>query len=394
MAVGISFGGGLMARRRVALLIETSNAYARGLLEGVIGYLRASGDWSVFLPEQQRGGAPPTWLSSWNGDGILARIETAEIADAVVRTGLPVVDLSAARWVPGIPWVETDDREIAALGVAHFVDRGFRDLAFCGDPGFQWSAWRQDHFHRAATAAGCRCDIYESIPRNSADYSWEADRDRMARWVGSLPKPVGIMACYDIKAQQLLDVCRGLKVSVPEQVAVLGVDNDRLVCELSDPPLSSVIPNTARAGYEAAELLDRMMAREIVSTEPLLLQPLAVQARQSTDVLAIDDPEVAAVLRLIRHRATENLRVGDLLRHVPLSRRVLEARFEKLLGRTPHQEIQRVRIGRVKELLLQTDCSLDEIAARTGFPHTEYLSVAFKRETGLTPRAFRKQAFA
>ncbi len=378
-------------RRRVALLIETSNAYARGLLDGVISYLRQRANWSVYLPEQQRGGAPPTWLANWKGDGILARIETEAIADAVRKTGLPVIDLSAARWLPGIPWVETDDSRIAELAVMHFVDRGFRNLAFCGDPGFRWSMWRRDHFVSVAEQMGCCCHVYDSIPRDDTNYSWDSDRRRMVAWLKSLPKPVGIMACYDIKAQQLLDVCRELKIAVPEQVAVIGVDNDPLVCELSDPPLSSVVPNTARAGYEAAALLDRAMSGQPVSTDPVLLEPLAVHARQSTDVLAIDDPEIASILRMIRERATENLRVSDLLRHVPISRRMLEHRFEKLLGRTPHQEILRVRIERVKHLLLQTDCSLDEIATRTGFPHTEYLSVVFKRETGQTPRAFRKQ---
>lgn len=378
-------------RRRVALLIETSNAYARGLLDGVISYLRQRANWSVYLPEQQRGGAPPTWLADWKGDGILARIETEAIAEAVRATGLPVVDLSAARWLPGIPWVETDDSRISQLAVSHFVDRGFRNLAFCGDPGFRWSVWRRDHFVHFAQQMGCGCEVYDSVARNDPNYSWDSDRQRMGAWLRSLPKPIGIMACYDIKAQQLLDVCRELKIAVPEQVAVIGVDNDPLVCELSDPPLSSVVPNTALAGYEAAALLDRAMAGQQVSTEPVLLEPLAVQARQSTDVLAIDDPEIASILRMIRQRATENLRVSDLLRHVPISRRVLEHRFEKLLGRTPHQEILRVRIERVKDLLLQTDCSLDEIAKRTGFPHTEYLSVVFKRETGQTPRLFRKQ---
>lgn len=378
-------------RRRVALLIETSNAYARGLLDGVISYLRQRANWSVYLPEQQRGGAPPNWLANWKGDGILARIETEAIAVAVRKTGLPVIDLSAARWLPGIPWVETDDSRIAELAVSHFVDRGFRNLAFCGDPGFRWSVWRRDHFVRIAQQRRCCCNVYDSIPRDAPNYSWDSDRRRMVAWLKSLPKPVGVMACYDIKAQQLLDVCRELKIAVPEQVAVIGVDNDPLVCELSDPPLSSVVPNTARAGYEAAALLDLAMSGQPVSTDPVLLEPLAVHARQSTDVLAIDDPEIASILRLIRQRATENLRVSDLLRHVPISRRMLEHRFGKLLGRTPHQEILRVRIVRVKELLLQTDCSLDEIARRTGFPHTEYLSVVFKRETGQTPRAFRKQ---
>jgi len=381
-------------RRAVALLIETSNSYARGLLDGIVAYVQQNANWSIYLPEQERGAPPPSWLGRWKGDGILARIETATIARAVRRTKLPVVDLSAAKLVPHTPWVETNDKEIARLAAEHLLERGFTHFAFCGDSGFNWSVWRQEAFGEIIEKAGFECGVFESTPRYDPKFSWNREKQRFKRWIERLPKPIGIMACYDIKAQQLLDVCRELDVAVPEEVAVIGVDNDALLCELTTPPLTSVIPNSKRAGYDAAALLDKMMSGASVEAEPLLIQPLGIQERQSTDVLAIEDPDVVQVLRFIRENAFQNINVNDILAEVPLSRRMLEHRFQRLLGRTPHQEIQRVRFDRVKELLFQTDFSLAEIAHRTGFEHPEYLTVAFKRLTGENPREYRKRVKA
>jgi len=213
----------------------------------------------------------------------------------------------------------------------------------------------------------------------------------MANWLARLPKPIGIMACYDIRAQQLLDLCRELDIAVPEQVAVIGVDNDRLLCDLASPPLSSVIPNAHRSGYEAASLLDSLMQGVNVPAVAHLIKPLGVEARQSTNILAIDDPDVAKALRFIREHANEGINVSDVLRNVPISRRVLEHRFRQCLGRSPHEEILRLKVQRIRQLLQESDLSLQEIALQTGFEHVEYLSTVFKRETGSSPRAFRKE---
>ena len=379
-------------RRSVALLIETSNAYARGLLEGAIRYMRSHDTWSVYLPEQQRTARPPSWLGKWRGDGIIARIETEEMADLVSRKKLPTVDVSAARHVPNIPWVETDDAEISRLAAEHLLERGFRNLAFVGDPGFNWSLWREQHFSKIVQQRDCRYLTHQSTSRLDPRYSWNSEHRKLAKWLDSLPKPVGIMACYDIKAREVLDVCRELDLAVPEQVAVIGADNDELLCNLSEPPLSSVIPNSHRAGFEAARLLDRMMAGQRVANDAVLIRPLGIETRQSTDTLAIEDADVAEALRFIRRHASSGIKVGDVLKQVPLSRRVLENRFRKLLGRTPHEEIVRQRIARVQQLLSETELPLREIANRTGFEHAEYLSVAFKQATGQTPSQFRSQS--
>ncbi len=371
-------------RRSVALLIETSNAYARGLLSGIMEYVRQHEPWSIYLPELARGDVPPRW----RGDGIIARIETKAIARIVSRAKLPVIDVSAARHVPSIPWIETDDEAIARLAVDHLLSRGFRHLAFCGEARFAWSRGRAEHFQALAKAAGVDVHVYES----SGLDPWAKEHNALLAWVRRLPKPAGIMACYDIKAQQLLDVCRESDVPVPEEAAVIGVDNDPLLCGLTTPPLSSVIPNTRRTGYEAAALLDRLMHGEKVPAKGHFIPPIGVETRQSTDVLALADREIAAAVRFIREHACDGATISDLLRVVPLSRRVMESRYRKATGRTPHQDLVRFRIDRVKQLLAETDHSLERIATLSGFDHPESMSVAFKRETQTTPGKFRLQA--
>lgn len=377
--------------KSVALLIETSNAYARNMLGGIVSYIRTNESWSVYLPEQHRGATPPPWLKAWKGDGLIARIETEAIAEVVRKLKMPVVDVSAARWVPELPWVETDDAAIARVAHQHFCERGFEHFAFCGEPEFNWSQLRERHFVDCAEQSGRRCSVFHGRSLDGKSFSISSERKRLAKWILSLPRPVAVLACYDIKGQQILDVCREYDVRVPEDLALLGVDNDELVCDLCTPPLSSVIPAAHRSGREAARLLDKMMSGETIQPLAHLIAPIGVATRPSTDVLAVDDPDVASALRFIRDHSCQPINVQDVLEHVPLSRRVLEKRFRAIVGRTPHQEIIRRRIDRVRQLLLETDWTLAQIARRTGFQNEEYLSVTFRREMKMPPGRYRRE---
>lgn len=369
---------------KVALLIETSNAYARGVLRGVVSYIQERAPWSFYIMEYGRGDDPPSWLAHWDGDGIIARIESSNIANAVVSSKLPTVDVSAGRYVPSLPWVEADNWKIAQLAVNHFLERGLRHFAYCGDRRFAWSRLRGDLFSELLKAAGHQCHTFD-LP------TFKPDRQiaRMGGWLTQLPKPLGVFACYDICGRHILATCRDAGLAVPDEVAVLGVDNDELLCELSSPQLSSVIPDTYRTGYEAAALLERMMKGENCLGEEVRIAPIGVHCRHSTDVLASDDPHVVRALRFIRDHAFENISVDDVLRAVHLSRKVLETRFKNVLNHSLHDEIIRQRIDCVKELLVNTDLKLADVASRTGFEHYEYLNVAFKRETGFTPSGYR-----
>jgi LacI family transcriptional regulator len=365
--------------RQVAVLIETSNAYGRGLLRGVMAYVREHSNWIMRLAEHGRGEVKRHELADWQGHGLLARIENAKIAAVVRGCARPAVDLSAARLLPHLPWVETDDAAIARLAAEHLLERGLRHFGYSGDPRFNWSKWRQEHFCRYLAKSGYRCAVGPT-PRSGGD--------ELADWVRALPKPVGVMACYDIRGREVLAACRRARVAVPDQVAVIGVDNDELLCELSDPPLSSIEPDSRRAGWVAAELLQSLMAGRRARPLQVRIPPIGLTTRHSTDTLAVDDPDLAHAVRIIRAHACSGLRVADIVARLPLSRRVFESRFEKVLGRTPHAEILRVRLERVKTLL-RDDWSLDAIARRTGFRHGEYLSAVFKRELGETPGRFR-----
>lgn len=380
-----------MERKQVALLIETSNAYARGLLGGIADFVREHDAWSIFLPESGRGNAELAHLSGWTGDGIIARIENRRIARAVAKAKAPVVDLSAAQLLKGAAWVETDDRAIASLAITHLMERGFRELAFCGLNQYNWSVRRRDHFVHLAEQAGLACSVYMAAGGLDDAAEWASDQQDLVKWVRKLPKPVGIMACFDLRGRQLLDACRTADVRVPDDVAVVGVDNDPILCELADPPLSSVEPDSHRTGYIAAELLAQLMEGKNVKGGEYPVAPLGVTARRSTDALAIDDPDVSAAIRFIRQHACDGISVKQLLGEIPTSRRNLERRFRTLLGHTPHEEIIRCRIERAKELLQTTDLPLKTIAQRIGVAHPEYVNVIFRKSTGLSPGAYRQQ---
>lgn len=383
------FSQNMKGQFKVALLIETSSFYSRELLHGIRSFLREHGSWAIYLPEPNRTRNLPLWLKRWKGHGIIARIENEAIARTVLRTRLPAVDLSAARLAPSIPCVESDNNAVARLAADHFIERGFQHFGYFGDDRFNWSKSRRDDFVRHIAAAGRECSVLGRSASGAAD--WEKENLALARWLQKLAKPAAVLAAYDFVAFQLLETCRQIGMAVPDEVAVLGVNNDELLCDMCDPPLSSVITNPRQTGYQAAALLQRMMAGEKVRPEAHLIKPLGVATRHSTDLTAVSDPHIARAVRMIRERACAGITIDELVKQTPFSRRVFEARFRKLLGRTPHDQLLRTKIERAKTLLTDTDLNLARIAERSGFAYVEYLSVAFKRATGLPPSEYRRE---
>jgi LacI family transcriptional regulator len=378
--------------RRVAVVIEASNAYARGLLAGIHRHVREHDPWTVFLPEHGRGAPPLESLTRWHGDGVIARIETRATAKALEtlrrKLGIPVIDVSAARLIPDLPYVETDDAAIATVAADHFFERDFRHFAFLGDDRFQWSENRCRAFVEAVAGKGHDVAVYSHHRRKMAP----ADDDAAVEsWLAGLPKPVALLACYDIRGLQAIDACRRAGIAVPDEVAVLGVDDDDVLCGLASPPLSSVIPDAIGAGRRAAELLEQLMQGKPLEGSEWLLPPLGIATRQSTDVLAIDDPLVVAAVRQIRDHACDGIKVTDVVRSLKTTRRALENRFTKRVGHTPHEEIARVQFRRVEQLLRETELSLAAIASRAGFKHTEYMTVAFTKRHGMPPSRWRQE---
>ena len=372
----------------MALLIETANAYGRGLLKGVVAYVREHEPWSVYLPEQGWGDKPSFDLKKYKVDGIIARIETPLIARVLKGIRVPIVDVSSSRLIPSLPWFENDYQAIAKLAFDHFLCRGFKRFAFCSDKRYKWAELLSAQFTSCVRSSGFPCYIH--VPMKPKPFGSDEEINDIIAWVKKLPKPIAIMGCNDFRARQVLEACRREDISVPDEVAVLGEDNDEVFCDLSEPPLSSIVQNSKRIGYEAAACLSRLMKGEIASSQGVFIPPIEIVTRQSSDVLAIEDRTVVQAVRFIREHACEGINVKDVLKAVPHSRRLLESRFKKLLGRTPHEEILHIQISRIKQLLVESELSMERIAEKSGFAYVEYMSVAFKRVIGMPPSEYRR----
>jgi LacI family transcriptional regulator len=379
-------------RQRVALLIETSNRYGRDLLHGIHDWVTAHNRWSLRLTEQARLAPLPAWIRDWEGDGIIARVDSPAIAAALRRTGLPVVDVSAERAKSEFPRMSIDNEAVARLAASHLFEKNLRHFAYCGDRRFLWSRERGRAFVRLVRQGGGACAVFQDAQLPAGSVGSDTELRTVADWLAGLPRPVGVFACYDGRARQVLEACHLLGLAVPDEVAVLGVDNDEVLCELCSPPLSSVLPNARRSGYEAAALLDRLMTgARAAAADSRLIEPQRVVERQSTDVVSVADRRLAAAVRHIREHAAGGLGVGDVLRAVPMSRTLLERKFREHFGHTPHRLIKQRQIERVRQLLIESDLPIARIADLAGFQSPSYLSAAFRRETGETPRAYRIQ---
>jgi LacI family transcriptional regulator len=354
--------------------------------------MRENQPWAIFHEPRSLEESGPCWLKSWQGDGIIARVQNRQIADLVHHTHLPVVDVLGLVPGAGIPLVHVDNSKIARLAAEHLRERGFRHFGYYGLSDENWSAQRRDYFREWLGEFGRHLAIYEQPRHDRSQASWEDREDELAQWILQLPKPAGVMVCSDQRGLDFLEACRRARVAVPDTVAVVGVDNDEALCDIAHPPLSSVLPAHHQVGYEAAALLDRLMKGGRPPKSPVLIAPGGVKTRQSTDVLAIADRNVARALRLIRERGCLGVGVDEVSAAAGLSRSVLQRRFRKILGKTVHQEILDIRLKRARALLTETDMPLIEVAEQAGFTHQEYLGVVFRTRFGMTPAQFRREA--
>jgi LacI family transcriptional regulator len=379
---------------KVALLIETSREYGRAMLRGVIRYARLHGPWRFYLTPGDFEQALPQ-MKRWGGTGIIARVETAKRARSIAAAGLPTIVLdvseSLAKAVPAVrqfSTVSSDSIAAAALAAEHLLQRGFLHYAFVGEPDRIWSELREEGFRRRLAAAGYEPIVYKP-PRSGVARSWEREQAFLAKWLQSLPRPISLMACNDDRGRQVLEACRIADLVVPMDVAVIGVDNDELLCELSDPPLTSVAMNAEAGGYRAASLLDEMM-RGKVKRQRLQVEPLHVVERRSTEATAVLDADVSEALQVIHHHASDDVRIDDIANRLQVSRRTLELKFRCAIGRTPHEELQRVRLARAQRLLLETDYPIPKVAAMAGYGSGAYLAQVFNLRVGQTPAQYRR----
>lgn len=369
--------------RRVALLVETSTTWGTEVIRGVADYARATDQWLFFLEPRGRG-EQLSLPAGWRPDGVIARVNSVKLAEQIAVAGIPAVDIS---WFPfakkPIVKCTTAPASVARVAAEHLHERGLRDIAYCPPPGRP--GYIDDlglAFRDEVVSRGGRFSCFGELGVPAKDQPWPKELDRIARWLAELPKPVGVLAFSDIRARQLTEACQLASLRVPDQVAVLGSEQDNLSAMVSAPPLSSIDIGSWNVGHRAAQVLSDMMLGAAPPGQPVLLEPVGPIARQSTDVLATDDPLLGVAFDFIRGQAGRCIDVGDLTEHVGVSRRTLEKHFREITGRSPAEVLRRVRLERAQRLLYDTDENLGAIARKSGFPSLETMNRAFESVLG------------
>lgn len=380
--------------RRIALLLDRSLSFVRGVLQGIRAYAARRPEWVV------RDGPPRLHMvhrvREWQPHGIIAGLVLPQVARTLIRMRKPLVDTAFA--LPGlkVPTVDVDHAAVGRMAADYYLQRNFSQFAFYGSESACYSRVEERAFRERLAGAGCEVSSCYSdfLPDARASALWRKSAQKTVRWLRQLPRPVAVFACEDTAARYLADLCRQLGLHVPEEVALLGVGNDDLECRITAPWLSSIEVPSQQIGFEAAALLDRRMAGERAPSQPVLLPPLRVVTRHSTDVMAVEDETVQAALRYLRQHIGEPMQVTDLSHALAVGRRDLERRFRRLLGRSVLEEIHKARTEAAANLLIDTHLPVSAVARQAGFTSARQLDVIFGRLKGTTPTAFRRQAQA
>lgn len=377
--------------KRVALLLESDMAFDRAIARGVGEFIRSHTGWIILMDPMTE--ATMEGLQHWNPDGIITSIHLPAIDEIATLGNVPKVGFgSYSEELDGhlkFPIVTSNQKEIGRMAARHFINKGMRHFAFCGgDENALWCRQRCDGFVEELKKQDYSCEIFEPdfpSPTNMPD----AIRS-LGNWLDNLQKPSGIFVFFDGWARWVLDACVIQHIQVPQEVSVLGVDNDRWLCELSQPRLSSIDPNVMTAGYTAADILDRLMKGETVFPRLTFIEPSKVEERDSSNYLDFEDPEVAFAMRYIKEHACDPITPNDVLKVTGMSNSTAYRRFMKGIGRSIHSEIQRIQMDRVKELLTTTNLNVTSVAQQAGFENIRYLTKVFRDATGLTPTEFRR----
>lgn len=381
---------------RIALIAPPISWYDRTLIDGVTSYAREHGPWRLALQADTARGQLEPWLRRWKPDGVLARITAPSMAKQLRQMGVPIVDLLEESGRSHIPRIVCDDGEAVRRAVDHLINCHLQHLAYVGRCDTEFSRLRRECFcdYARARQRGMRAGASGQKPSCSdLLLPWNSMpglRRQLAGWIRSLPKPVGVVACNDACAAEVLRVCGEQGLLVPDHIAVIGIDDDPLICGLNRPSLSSVGVNARVIGYRAAAMLHGMVTRGEAPPPVTYVEPGSVRARESTDTIAIADRKVAAAVRFIRANACSRITPDLAASQLGVSRRTLERIFARHVGHTPAMEIADARLRKVCDLLITSDLPLATIAAQTGFFHAETLQRLFKSRFRISPGAYRR----
>lgn len=378
---------------KVALLIESSREYGRGLLRGIADYAIRRGPWVFYRNEDlfyRKSGRPnlPLMLKKWNVDGVIMR--ECDQADQIIQMGIPMVIAPyTTKKYSGIPKIMVDCDAVGQMGAEHLLHRGFKNLAFCGFNDMQWSVQRGEGFLARAKKAGVAVDFYRP-PKKLWRSSWDTEQAFMIEWLKGLSSPAGVMACNDDRSQHLLEACKIAGLRVPQDIAILGVGNDEMICNFSAPPLSSIARNHEIAGYQAAEILHKVMGGHKCGNQRAVVKPTHVVTRQSTDILAVDDADVIRAVNFIQKHSDQIIQVSHVADYTAVSRRSLEQKFQKELNRSVLDEITRIRVDTIARMLIESTLSVTQIALALGFSSDAHISRYFSQTKHITPLQYRK----
>jgi len=388
--------GGSGQMRHVALIYDAKLPYDLKVISGVALYMQEGAEFITYTEEDALSNQRLPDLRSWHGDGIIADFDDPKVAAAVLRCKLPAVGFGGGfGWYPaqaGIPYFFSDQRKIGKLAADHLMERGFRNFAYCDyarSPTNVWSEERQRSFVASLRKRGFSCSVYH--PLHKTTRQWSSVLASLGNWLQALPKPVGVMGANDRRAHHVMEACRAYQIRVPEEVAVLGVDNDEILCQLSNPALSSIEQGAKQIGYKAAVLLDRMMKGAKPRQQHYVIAPISVVIRKSTDVLAIEDNVAADAMIFIRSHFNVGISVMDVVSALGMSRSKLESRFKASIGRSVHEVIRKIQLDRARHLVSETNLAMKEIAANTGFRSIQHMTSLFGESFGQTPAKYRKE---
>lgn len=373
--------------KHVAVLMPVGS-YTMGVLEGISEYVKRHGPLVAWVNLEIHDTFEP--IATWKGDGIIAGV-TKSIYGSVKRSGLPVVNVLGSLPDMDIPRVMCDHIAIGRLAARHLLERRFTSFGYIGRLDYYAGDLRRQGFEDEVRGNGHACQVLDhTLIQRSVGYSSQG-REHLSRWIRSLPKPVGVMAFDDQIAMDVAYQCLQIGVRIPEELALVGVDDEKSVCEMAVPAISSVRVPWDLVGYEATVLLHRLMAGKRPPRQPILIEPTAVTVRQSTDILAVDDLDAATALAYIRRSGGDPIGVDDVVSHTSCCRRVLERRFQKVFGRTISKVLLEARMNLAKNALADMFKPIQIVAHACGFKSSSHFGMVFRREMGMSPAAYRKQ---
>lgn len=382
----------------VAVVYPTSVPWMAECLRGIKHHADSLGGWQLVTspPSLRSAGEEDVHLpalKTWCGDGVIACLTTQSEERMASRLPMPVVNLSA--WQPpgtGIPRVNADNDRIGRQAAEHLLSLGLRHFAYYGIEGPWYSEVREQGFAARLRESGFSCAVFRQSNDRIAAVSWHKRHMRLQHWLSVQPKPLGLLAVHDYRARVVMELCERLGLSIPDDVAVLGVDNDPTTCDYCTPTLSSVSRDPFAYGIATAKLLDRLMRGRPAPKQDTLVPPAGVVQRRSTDRFYDDDPAVRRVVEYVTQHFGEPFNVLAMAKRLKMSRRLIELKFSKRLGITPLDYLRRRRVNRAKALLLDNSAylSLGEVAVKSGFLCVRTFREVFRGETGYTPAVFRK----